>query len=406
MNILQWNINGTFHRISELNLMIKKHEPIAIALQETHLKNNQMIKIKNYKSYSKNSDHVRASGGVALLVQEGIKHKPIRLNTHLQAIACQIHTPKEYTFVSIYLPFDIRPSMRELSHLIQQLPAPFIIMGDFNAHNPIWGSLTRDTRGKVIEDLIDHHSLTILNNGENTHFSVAYSSFSSIDLTLTSPSLATHIDWEVENDLHGSDHYPILCIIPSNIQNTTARPKWKHNAANWELYKDDTTFDVNLQDESINELTGYITCKIIEEASKHIPTTTYSPRKHVPWWSTEVKHAIRERKTALNRFKRQPTSQNLIDFKRKRAMAQLIIKRTKTKSWQEFVSQINPNTTAKDMWNCVRKIAGTKRNFQIKQLEVNNTVTTVIPEICNILANTFKKKSETKAIVKHLFPKN
>jgi hypothetical protein len=41
--------------------------------------------------------------------------------------------------------FDLHPPtiqtrITKLNNLINQLPSPYIIMGDFNGHNPLWGS--------------------------------------------------------------------------------------------------------------------------------------------------------------------------------------------------------------------------------------------------------------------------
>ncbi|KJV98875.1 hypothetical protein RAMDARK_1872 [Rickettsia amblyommatis str. Darkwater] len=35
-------------------------------------------------------------------------------------------------------------NLQELQGLVGQLPQPFLILGDFNAHHPMWGS-TRQT---------------------------------------------------------------------------------------------------------------------------------------------------------------------------------------------------------------------------------------------------------------------
>jgi hypothetical protein len=44
-------------------------------------------------------------------------------------------------------------SLTQLKHLADQLPTPFIIMGDFNGHNPLWGSKTTTDKGNKLESL-------------------------------------------------------------------------------------------------------------------------------------------------------------------------------------------------------------------------------------------------------------
>jgi hypothetical protein len=64
-------------------------------------------------------------------------HSQIDLNTNLQAIAVQLSLNKTITLCSIYIPPNYQLQSQEIINLIQQLPIPFLIMGDFNAHNPL-----------------------------------------------------------------------------------------------------------------------------------------------------------------------------------------------------------------------------------------------------------------------------
>lgn len=52
----------------------------------------------------------------------------------------------------------------DIEHIIQQLPTPFILLGDFNAHSPIWGSIKTDARGKEIETLLEKDNIALLND--------------------------------------------------------------------------------------------------------------------------------------------------------------------------------------------------------------------------------------------------
>jgi hypothetical protein len=41
-------------------------------------------------------------------------------------------------------------------------------MGDFNGHNPLWGSKTTTDKGKKLEDFISQEGLCIFNDGTDT----------------------------------------------------------------------------------------------------------------------------------------------------------------------------------------------------------------------------------------------
>ena len=83
---------------------------------------------------------------------------------------------------SVYLPPSIPFSLLSLSDLVNELPPPFLLMGDFNAHNPLWGGNQLDNKGKIVEDLISTKNLVILNTNTPTYMHPATGTKTSIDL--------------------------------------------------------------------------------------------------------------------------------------------------------------------------------------------------------------------------------
>ena len=166
-----WNCHGLIHKRDEIKDIIFDHRPICFALQETHLKTNDKVTVRGYSNFRKDcSSSARATGGVALLISNDFPHNPIHLNTNIQAIAVQIHIRQLITVCSIYLPPNDTLRQHDLNSLIMQLPSPFLLLGDFNSHSPLWGSPDINSCGPTIEDFITNNSLCILNNGENTYF--------------------------------------------------------------------------------------------------------------------------------------------------------------------------------------------------------------------------------------------
>ena len=85
-----------------------------------------------------------------------------------------------------------------------------MIVGDFDAHNPLWRNDKVTEKGKIVEDILSYHNLCILNHGSNTYLYPGNGSYSSIDLTIVDPSLLLDLHWAVHDDLCGSDHFPII----------------------------------------------------------------------------------------------------------------------------------------------------------------------------------------------------
>lgn len=115
----------------------------------------------------------------------------------------------------------------DINNIIKQLPQPFIIVGDFNSHNVIWGSDQTDQRGKVIEKILENNNIILLNNTEPTRLNPINGNLSNIDLSL-STALAQRIDWNVSSNLTSSDHFPITIQIlsRSDYSNNDTSERW------------------------------------------------------------------------------------------------------------------------------------------------------------------------------------
>ncbi|GFO34109.1 RNA-directed DNA polymerase from mobile element jockey [Plakobranchus ocellatus] len=140
-------------------------------------------------------------GEAALLIRNGTRFSEIDLKTGLHAAAATISLEKTLTVCSLYLPPNSPVSKLSLAELFDQLPKPFLVLGDFNAHSPAWGDSRRDGRGRMLEEFTAENDFIILNSGEQTFVHSAYHSTSAIDLAVASPSIAAECSWAAHSDL-------------------------------------------------------------------------------------------------------------------------------------------------------------------------------------------------------------
>lgn len=196
MCIIQWNANGLYAHLPELQQMISKFSPYYVCIQESRLNTSTNFHLKNFTIYRRDRGKAQiASGGVATLVHNSIHAEQIILNTEIEAVAVTTVVPNMYkiTLCNIYLPPNYNFTNDQIDSLIQQLPRPFILLGDFNSHNTIWGSNSTNTRGRKIESILDDDTL-ILNDGSPTHFCAKSGNFSAIDLTFTDATIAADLN--------------------------------------------------------------------------------------------------------------------------------------------------------------------------------------------------------------------
>ena len=134
------------------------------------------------------------------------------MNTNLQAVAVNVTLSKKITIhvCSIYLPPGDILSKNSLVNLIDQLPHPFMLVGDFNGHSEVWGCSDTNDRGEIMEDIIPENDLCLLNEKQPTYRHPPTGNYYAIDISLCHPNIYLDFDWSVCDDLHGSDHFPIL----------------------------------------------------------------------------------------------------------------------------------------------------------------------------------------------------
>ena len=168
--LIQWNCRGIKPRYEELLLLLTLLRPSVFCLQETYLKPEDNFTLKTFNTYNHiHSDCLRASGGSSILVNSYLPQREIKLKTDLQAVAVSVTLEKEITLCSVYIPPSFSLRFEHLNSLLQQLPSPYMLLGDFNGHNVLWGSNDNDHRGELIEDFITKkNDICLMNDKSNT----------------------------------------------------------------------------------------------------------------------------------------------------------------------------------------------------------------------------------------------
>lgn len=93
-------------------------------------------------------------------------------------------------------------------------------------------------------------------------------------------------------------------------------------------------------------------------------------------------------------YKKQPTTDKLIEFKKRRAVACRIIKTSKENSWKNYVNSMKTNTPLSEVWRKVNAIKGYNTMFRINSL-TKPAITTDNQEIAEILADSFYVNSSS-----------
>lgn len=401
--VLQWNAQSIRAHGDEFKKGVADfhHHPDVICIQETWLSKQKTYSLPGYEFIRKDrktSDGRSKGGGCGIFIKKGVAFSVVECDlSPLEAQIIEIWSSSNQNktmIVNFYNPGGVI-KVDDLDKLINNKDVSVIICGDFNSYNTLWGSDRTDRNGNVIESFIDTHDLFCLNDGSGTRLDTHTGKMSCIDLTFCSQSLAHKCSWFVHDDKWGSDHYPI-CLqvgIDTYRSNPTHSSSWSIHKANWdkfnELCNDNITHPSDC--DSIEFVYNRFMSELNDAIDGAIPKTKHvaSNKPPVPWWDDKCDEAVKEKKKALNILKRSSLPHDLIDYKRKKAIARRVIRDAKKRSWQNFCQGINSQTSCKTMWNKIKRISHNSSGNIIPVLKIDGKNIISDADKANSLAKTF-----------------
>ncbi|GBO10302.1 putative RNA-directed DNA polymerase from transposon BS [Araneus ventricosus] len=215
--------------------------------------------------------------------------------------------------------------------------------------------------------------------------------FHSVDLAICSPFLLPFLSLTVDNDLYNSDHFPLIITDNRrNPANSYRPPKYILNAANWQKFTSLANINSDtIKSSSIEQALSYIVNTIIEAADSSIPKTSGKRKKqNKPWWNAECQQAYKIQRKAWGIFRRYPTTQNFISFKKSRAESRKIQRRIRRASWRKFISGITSTISSRQMWTKVKKASGVSNSNAISVLIHNGQTISSLKGIADSIAST------------------
>lgn len=368
--IVQWN-SRSLRKRPEFLQFLREQRPCIVAIQETLLNDNLPLGFEWPEGYTLISNPTRYGsrgrplGGSILLVRSELLINVIPVSGPFDYVAATVRIGKtRFTICSFYWDFVTEASESDLEGFFQSLPSPFLVCGDFDAHNTLWGSSSTNARGTLIEGVLGQFNATILNDGSSTRLDSRSGATSSPDLSICSASLFLDLEWMVTDDLHGSDHYPIVVSLVGrrwgvNTPNeaSSVSERFDFSRADWNTYE-----ELMQDDDRISEITSYeIARDVIVAMSKHaIPMVSRRTRDEsgAPWWCPNLRTWRNFSRSAARRFRRNPSIANGIRYRRIRARYRRAIIEAMERHWKDFVESLDFRSRNKETWNKIRRMRG------------------------------------------------
>ena len=376
--------------------------PTIICIQETWLRPTNDLEIPGYTCVRHDRTTGEIGGGVATFVKTGVAFSKINTTDVPESITISIDgLPEKIKITNVY-----HPQSKPGDPLLPDTYSCFfreksaIVLGDFNAHSTLFGSLTTDARGRQLEDDIEASAFVLLNTGTPTFVSNATGTTSHLDVAMASAPLARKCTWTVLDDSMGSDHSPILITIEEAVPvEETFIPRWLHRKADWTAFKDDCreALTIDLVTDDIEVSHTAILGSLMEIAMRHIPRTTPPKGKtrSVPYWTDECTRHVRERTEARNKMQKTKDPADAEEYRRIKGITQKVIKDAQKTSWREYCTTLNDKTKLGKVWGTLRKMSGTRSRPAIPTMKKEGRSYTTNQEKANLFGRCFSEVSCT-----------
>ncbi|XP_025195964.1 uncharacterized protein LOC112595090 [Melanaphis sacchari] len=327
------------------------------------------------------SDRPDGYGGVAIAIHVSLKFRKVDIEVNLiqtfarykiDVIGAEIDNGDNVPSLSVwscYIPNDSAIPSNVWKSLFQLTKSNCIFSGDFNAHHPAWGSSFSSRRGNEIYETINSLGLCVLNNRSDTHLGRPNCSNSVIDISFTSPNLIWNTSWSALDDPHGSDHFPILISIKSdiayqpysnrltfansaNIQ--SCPPQFNFNKANWQLFAQLINSSITHIDKTTCNMDKYnqLTQLILDSAKEAIPLKRVNSNNYPispPWWDSSCTLAVNKRNVLFKIYRNTGSIQDLLKYRNQCASTTRLLKNKKKDSWRQFCSTLNPSSSLQSL---------------------------------------------------------
>ena len=384
---MEKNLNNSFIASSRILMYYVSKKPFLKPAMAYNLQGYDVIR---------NDRIERNCGGVASLIRQGISYAEVDSGKgNIEYITIEINMSNRKLKISnIYCPPDKNPKSHEFQRFFCQRNA--VLVGDFNAHHSIFGSSLTNARGRTLENLITSSDFTVLNTGAATHINHSGGE-SPLDLTIASRNLATISNWTVLRDPIGSDHFPkITKIAEPALMEEYSVPRWSYKKADWKKFKslchaqlNENTFKVDQTENTASMYQRF--AEIVQNiAYESIPKIKQKQgTKCVPYWNDACQDAVDRRNEAMNRMKETKDPADCLEYRRRKGVAQRIIKDAKKDRWRSYCNSLNDRTKMGEVWKTTKNMNGINTQYSIPNMKINNVSFETSSEKAQLFVETF-----------------
>lgn len=238
---------------------------------------------------------------------------------------------------------------KEVDNIMATLDAntQTVILGDFNAKSPQWGSPVTDEKGEYWMEWIAARDMAVHNTGLLPTF-IRGETRSYIDVTISTDRIAKDItNWEVLKTETLTEHQ----YISFEIEGRTPKKRGgvTQKEVNWEVFKE----TLEIAGHAIEDANYNNCAKLIRQALQNSVKQCSVRKKHPYWWTEDISRkraeCIRARREQTRLSRRGVDGRNIgvnrEAYRTKKRELVKLIKTTKRRFWKKFCEELE-----NDIW--------------------------------------------------------
>lgn len=368
------NVDSLFNKREELEARISLAKPDIIALTEIYPKNTHMdidpveLQLPGYNLFLPSKER----RGVIIYVHEHLQAqelKPISIDFE-ESVWCLLETETDKILIGcIYRsPNSSEENNQRLLNQLQEVITSYshthvVIVGDFNLPNVNWegkSSTRRDNFSNQFVDLLDDLFLTQLINQPTRMRDGQQSNL--LDLLITNHEEIIEF-WELNPPLGKSDHLVLdfrveLCPVILKPGPRYAYFRGKYDEMRNHV-REKNIFEIPL-DSDVDTRCTHLEAALKEVVDLYVPKILPSRRKSA-WMNNESSEAVREKHRAWNRYQKNRTNANRLEYNKIRNKATSCTKQGKKNFEKKLASEVKTNP--KSFWQYVQSKTKSKTSL-------------------------------------------
>ena len=261
------------------------------------------------------------------------------------AVALTTIRDQKVLIISLYLDIllPVRPAwLEDLLNMAVQKSYAVIIGADTNAHSSLFGP-DSNKRGDDLEDLLLHHGLAVLNEGNVPTFEIKRGSNliqTHIDATFTRGLLQPPTNWRVDRNYNASDHNTIRFQLAQSASLPQKIRPW--SKADWTKFRRSLSsaeywcpeiISMKKLDKMLQRLYDHVETAL----DLACPKITISPTIKKSHWITEEHLRVKAEVSSLyKRAKASKSEQDWTSYRLADKQFKRMCHRDKNRSWRKY----------------------------------------------------------------------